>query len=99
MDAISPLANLIAPTTAGASGSPLQPGQIVQALVLELLQNGAARLQLPQAVLDVRATVPLVPGDTITLATKGVGPVVRLDIAATRIFMRPIRSTNKSQSN
>lgn len=80
MDAINLLANIALPTSSGAPAVPLQPGQIVQALVLELLQSGAFRLQLPQAVLDVRSTVPLTPGDTITLVAKGNGSALRLDI-------------------
>jgi hypothetical protein len=80
VDAINLLANVVLPTSSGAPAVPLQPGQIVQALVLELLQSGAFRLQLPQAVVDVRSTVPLTPGDTITLAAKGNGSALRLDI-------------------
>ena len=50
------------PTTFGAPGTPLPAGQIVQALVLELIQSDVFRLQLPQAVVDVRTDVPLDPG-------------------------------------
>lgn len=80
MDAINLFANIALPTAFGAPATPLQPGQVVQALVLELLQSGAFRLQLPQAVLDVRSDVPLIPGSTVTLAVKGTGSNVRLDI-------------------
>jgi Flagellar hook-length control protein FliK len=80
VDAINLLANIALPTSFGAPAVPLQPGQVVQALVLELLQSGAFRLQLPQAVLDVRSAVRLTPGDTVTLAVKGSGPTLRLDI-------------------
>jgi hypothetical protein len=82
VDAINLLANIALPSAFGAPAVPLQPGQVVQALVLELLESGAFRLQLPQAVLDVRADVPLRPGSTVTLAVKGTGTGVRLDILA-----------------
>jgi hypothetical protein len=80
VDTINLLANIALPTSFGAPAVPLQPGQVVQALVLELLQSGAFRLQLPQAVLDVRSDVPLTPGSIVTLAVKGTGSAVRLDI-------------------
>ena len=80
MDAINLLANIALPTSFGAPAVPLQPGQVVQALVLELLQSGVFRLQLPQALLDVRSDVPLTPGSTVTLAVKGTGSALRLDI-------------------
>ena len=50
-----------------------RPGQVVQALVLELIESDVFRLQLPQAVVDVRSDVPLTPGSTITLARQGHG--------------------------
>ena len=80
MDAINLLASV--PTAFGAPAVALQPGQVVQALVLELLESGAFRLQLPQALLDVRSSVPLTPGSTVTLAVRGTGAGVRLDILA-----------------
>jgi hypothetical protein len=83
VDAINLLSGITLPTTSGAPGTPLQPGQVVQALVLELIQSDVFRLQLPQAVLDVRASVPLTPGSTVTLAVKGTGSAVRLDILGT----------------
>jgi hypothetical protein len=80
VDAINLPANIALPTSFGAPAVPLQPGQVVQALVLELLQSGVFRLQLPQAVLDVRTNVALTPGSTVTLAVKGTGSAIRLDI-------------------
>jgi hypothetical protein len=68
------------PTTFGAPGTPLPPGQIVQALVLELIESDVFRLQLPQATVDVRADVPLTPGSTIAVAAKGSGANARLVI-------------------
>jgi hypothetical protein len=68
------------PTTFGAPPSPLQPGQVVQALVLELIESDIFRLQLPQVTVDVKSDVPLKTGSTITLAVKGNGPNARLVI-------------------
>jgi hypothetical protein len=70
------------PTTFGAPGTPLPPGQVVQALVLELIESDVFRLQLPQGTVDVRADVPLTPGSTIAVAAKGTGANARLVIYA-----------------
>jgi hypothetical protein len=80
VDAINVLANLALPTAFGAPAVPLQPGQVVQALVLQLIQSDVFRLQLPQAVVDVRTDVALTPGSTITLAAKGTGSALKLEI-------------------
>ena len=80
MDSIH-LPNAIAlPNAFGAPGTPLPPGQVVQALVLELIESNVFRLQLPQAVVDVRTDVALTPGSTITLAVKSGGANARLVI-------------------
>ena len=73
VDAIHLPNGISLPTTFGAPGMPLQAGQVVQALVLELIESDVFRLQLPQAMVDVRSDVPLTPGSTITLAVKGGG--------------------------
>ena len=91
MDAINLPASIALPTSFGAPAVPLQPGQVVQALVLELLQSGAFRLQLPQAVLDVRSDVPLTPGGTVTLAVQGSGSALKLDILAQTMRAAPPR--------
>lgn len=80
MDSISLLTNTVLPTTSGVPALPLQPGQVVQALVLELLQSGAFRLELPEATLDIRTGVTLTPGETVALAVKGNGPGAKLVI-------------------
>lgn len=73
MDSIH-LPNAIAlPNAFGAPGAPLSPGQVVQALVLALIESDVFRLQLPQAVVDVRSSVALTPGSTVTLAVKSGG--------------------------
>jgi hypothetical protein len=68
------------PTTFGAPGTPLPPGQIVQALVLELINSGVFRLQLPQATVDVKTDVLLQPGATVDVAAKGTGANAKLVI-------------------
>src|SRR5438874_13662388 len=60
------LPNAIAlPNAFGAPGTPLPPGQVVQALVLELIESDVFRLQLPQAVVDVWSSVALTPGSSV----------------------------------
>ncbi len=80
MDAIHLPNGITLPTTFGAPGTPLQAGQLLQALVLELIESDVFRLQLPQATLDVRSDVALALGSTITLAVKGGGQGIRLVI-------------------
>jgi hypothetical protein len=80
VDAIHLPPGLTLPSAFGAPAAPLQPGQVIQALVLELIQSDIFRLQLPQATVDVRSSVPLTPGSTITLAVKGTGANTRLAI-------------------
>jgi hypothetical protein len=80
VDAIHLPPGLTLPSAFGAPAAPLQAGQVVQALVLELIEAGVFRLQLPQGVIDVRSSVPLTPGSTITLAVKGTGQSTRLAI-------------------
>ncbi len=82
MDAIHLPPAITLPTAFGAPGQALQPGQVVQALVLELIESDIFRLQLPQAIVDVRSDVALTPGSTITLAVKGAGANTRFVIYA-----------------
>ncbi|HMK79297.1 MAG TPA: hypothetical protein VK438_06585, partial [Xanthobacteraceae bacterium] len=82
MDAVH-LPFAITPATPfAASPTAFQPGQAIQALVLDLLENDLFRLQLPQAVIDVRSTVALTVGATITLAVKSTGANPKLAIYA-----------------
>lgn len=80
MDSIHLPSGITLPTAFGAPGTPLPPGQVVQALVLALIESGVFRLQLPQAVVDVRSDVPLTPGSTITLVVKSSGPSAKFVI-------------------
>jgi hypothetical protein len=80
VDAVSLPPAISLPTAFGAPGTPLPPGQVVQALVLELIESDVFRLQLPQAVVDVKSSVPLTPGSTIALSAKGSGANAKLTI-------------------
>ena len=82
MDSIHLPNAITLPTAFGAPGTPLQTGQVVQALVLELIESDVFRLQLPQATVDVRSEVPLAVGSTVTLAVKGAGANARVVIYA-----------------
>lgn len=82
MDSIHLPNAITLPTAFGAPGTPLQVGQVVQALVLELIESDVFRLQLPQATVDVRSDVPLAVGSTVTLAVKGAGANARLVVYA-----------------
>lgn len=82
MDSIHLPNAITLPTAFGAPGTPLQVGQVVQALVLDLIESNVFRLQLPQATVDVRSDVPLAVGSTVTLAVKGGGANARLVIYA-----------------
>jgi hypothetical protein len=82
MDAIHLPNAITLPTAFGAPGAALPPEQVVQALVLDLIESDVFRLQLPHAVIDVRANVALSPGSTITLLVKGSGQNARLTIYA-----------------
>jgi hypothetical protein len=49
----------------------LQPGQVIQALVLELIDSTVLRLQIPGGTMDVASPVALPPGTTVALAVGG----------------------------
>lgn len=82
MDAIQLPTGITLPGAFGAPVAPVQAGQVIQALVLELIESDIFRLQLPQAVVDVRSSVPLTPGTTVTLAVKAAGANARFSIYA-----------------
>jgi hypothetical protein len=71
MDIVSLPSLLAIPNSFGAPPSPLQPGEIVDALVLALLDNGLVRLQVPDGTIDVRTAVPLTVGAKVRLAVSG----------------------------
>src|ERR1700741_863697 len=71
MDVVSLPSLLAIPNSFGAPPSALQPGEMVDALVLALLDNGLARLQVPDGPIDVRTAVPLSVGAKVRLAVSG----------------------------
>src|ERR1043166_1978123 len=71
MDLVSLPSLLAIPNSFGAPPSPLQPGEIVDALVLALLDNGLVRLQVPDGTIDVRTAVSLTVGAKVRLAVSG----------------------------
>jgi len=75
----SPVAPVGLATQSGSAPA-LQPGQVIDALVLALLEDGSVRLALPDSIVDVRTAVPLVAGTTVRLAVKSSGPVVELAV-------------------
>src|SRR5262249_844558 len=71
MDVVSLPSLLAIPNSFGAPPSALPPGEIVDALVLALLDNGLVRLQVPDGTIDVRTAVPLAVGAKVRLAVSG----------------------------
>lgn len=73
------LPSAVAPATQYAGQAPqLAPGQIVEAVVLALLKEGAARIAIGELTLDVKSEVPLQPGSTLRLAVKGTEHAIKL---------------------
>src|SRR5215470_3612573 len=71
MDVVSLPSLLAIPNSFGAPPSASPPGEIVDALVLALLDNGLVRLQVPDGTIDVRTAVPLAVGAKVRLAVSG----------------------------
>lgn len=75
---------VVSPTTVAFNtqlGSPLpafQVGEVLDALVLQLLDSGVVRLSIGDTVVDVKTQVPLVPGATVRLAVRNSPDGVRL---------------------
>jgi hypothetical protein len=78
MDIVSLPSLLAIPNSFGAPPSAPQPGEIVDALVLALLDNGVVRLQVPDGTLDVRTAVPLSVGAKVRLAVSGTSAGLQL---------------------
>jgi len=78
MDAIAPPVSVGLSALLGSGLAGLQSGKIAEALVLAVLEDGTARLQLPTMTVDVRASVPLVPGTTVPIAVRGGGAAAKL---------------------
>jgi hypothetical protein len=61
------------------SGKPaLVPGQVIQAVVLALLEDGSVRLALPDATIDVRSAIPLAVGTPVRLVVQSTGSGLQL---------------------
>src|ERR1700758_3260775 len=78
MDIVSLPSLLGIPNSFGAPPSSLQPGEIVDALVVALLDSGLVRLQLPDGTIDVRTAVPLAVGAKVRLAVNGTSAGLQL---------------------
>jgi hypothetical protein len=65
----------------GSNAPALIPGQVIEAVVLALLEDGSIRLALPDATLDVRSTIPLTAGTSVRLLVKSTGSGLQLVIS------------------
>jgi hypothetical protein len=65
-------------TQFGAQAPAFQIGEVLDAQVLQLLDDGRARLAVANLIIDVLSEVPLVPGTTVKLAVKGTGDAIKL---------------------
>jgi hypothetical protein len=72
----------LGPLSQGGSSAPtLVPGQVIEAVVLALLDDGAVRLALPGATLDVRSTIPLMAGASVRLLVKSTAGGLQLVVS------------------
>ncbi len=77
---------VVSPTTVAFNtqlGTPnlvFQAGEVIDALVVQLLDSGMVRLSIGDALVDVKTQVPLVPGTTVRLAVKNTPEGIRLTI-------------------
>jgi hypothetical protein len=70
-------------TQFGAHPQVLQPGQVVDALVLRLVDATRVQLSIANLVIEVQTQVPLVPGTTVKLAVKGTPDNLKLQLLPT----------------
>ncbi|HXW27715.1 MAG TPA: flagellar hook-length control protein FliK [Xanthobacteraceae bacterium] len=89
MDIVSLPSLLAIPNSFGAPPSSLQPGEIIDATVVALLDNGLARLQVPDGTIDVRTAVPLTVGAKVRLAVNGTSAGLQLVVLADAGAGRP----------
>jgi hypothetical protein len=72
----------LGPLSQGGSSAPtLVPGQVIEAVVLAVLEDGSVRLALPGATLDVRSTIPLMAGASMRLLVKSTAGGLRLVVS------------------
>ena len=69
----------------------LNPGDVINALVVSLIKDTTFRLQLPSGTLDVQADKALVPGTRVELAVKGT-------LAEPEIFLTPLPDARSSRA-
>ena len=72
--------NVIAASAQSGSSVALQPGDIVNALVLQLLADGKVRIAIANKTMDVVSQVPLDPGTTVQLAVKSTATGLALSL-------------------
>jgi hypothetical protein len=65
----------------GSNAPALILGQVIEAVVLALLEDGSARLALPNATLDVRSTIPLTAETSVRLLVKSTGSGFQLVVS------------------
>ena len=70
-------------TQSGAPKMALTPGQLIDALVLQLIDATTARLSVGDKIIDVKTEVPLAPGAHVKLAARGHGEDIRWMIVGT----------------
>ena len=90
---VSPVIAL--PSVPGATSGPLllQPGTVIDARVLQILESGLARIAIAGITLDVASTAALTPGSNLRLAVSQSGSVTQLAILAPGETAPPAIST------
>jgi len=79
INSVSPALGLL--SQSGSNAPALIPGQVIEAVVLALLEDGSVRLALPDATLDVRSTIPLTAGTSVRLLVKSTGSGLQLVVS------------------
>jgi hypothetical protein len=67
-------------TQSNGNGQILTPGQLIDALVLQLIDATTVRLSVAGTIVDVKTQVPLEPGSAVRLAVRGHGNETKLVI-------------------
>jgi len=75
-------------TQSNGHGAVLTPGQLIDALVLQLIDATTARLSVAGNIFDVKTQVPLEPGSAVRLAVRGHGNETRLVIVGQGVHRR-----------
>jgi hypothetical protein len=72
--------NVLTASAQSGSSVALQPGDIVDALVLQLLADGKVRIAIANKTMDVVSQVPLEPGTTVQLGVKSTATGLALSL-------------------